>query len=123
MKSFNLNEIFQTQEDKDQAMTQLKSLANHPGWIFLKERILNVEINIYGENILELSSRIGKMTNVEMEELNGMAKKRAHLIILSALPEKLDQALKDKKENIYEQFDPYYKSPEEMKKAQKKNLE
>lgn len=104
----NLNNLFPSEKEKNEAVSQLTSLRDNPNWKFLVDVILATDIRDIEKHIL------GTYFD-NPEEEKDLKKVRNYYIMLSQLPEKLIGALQTGKDTILD-FDPYYKKADEIKK-------
>lgn len=111
----NLGKIFDTDKAKEEAIAHFSSLVNDPDWIFLRDKLIAADVE-------EITNKILDPNFVWKEgEEREQKKIRAYWIILSQLPEKLVEALKNDKSDIFVDADPYYSNIEQIKDDQKKN--
>jgi len=83
----NLDKLFPTKNDKEKALAYLNQLQKTEGWKILVE-LLNEDIAKMDDDL-----RVKQFENVN--EVNEIQNKRAYLVILKQLPEKLTDALKE----------------------------
>ena len=105
----NLGRIFPNEASRNEAVEHFQSLRDNPDWIFLVEKLIQADITEITEKLLDPT--IEWKDNEEKES----KRIRAYWIILSQLPEELISALRENKEDIFEDSDPYYKSVREIK--------
>lgn len=103
----NLSQLFKTEEERNEAINHLTSLSKNPNWKFLVEKIIKPDIENISNEILDTIFK-------DLEEEKDLKRKRAYWIILSQLPEKMIEALKENKSEVL-QFDPYFKDTREIK--------
>ena len=106
----NLNKLFAGDKEKREAINQLESLAKNPNWIFFSKTIIQNDIDMLSEEILDF--RV--LDDEGRERENDMKRRRAYMIIMTQLPEKIINALKDNSGDIPE-FDPYAKTVKDLK--------
>jgi hypothetical protein len=106
----NLTKIFPDKKSRNEAIEHFISLKDNPDWIFLREKLINADIE-------DLSNKIFN-PNYEWKEGEERESKRirAYWIILSHLPEELIKSLMEKKPDIFENYDPYFKNIKELNK-------
>jgi hypothetical protein len=102
----NLNEQFETQKEKNEAIGKLRSLMENADWIFFRENFIDKEIENLSNNILD-----GEYENLDNINKDKMA--RMYLQLLANLPKQLAGIL-EKKDLPEWNFDPYYQNNAEL---------
>jgi len=110
-----LNALFPTDESRAEAMEHFQSLKGNESWLFLVEKLIKTDIEKISEEILDPSKEW------KPGEEQDAKRRRAYWIILSQLPEKLIEALSEKRDDILVESDPYYKSCKEIIDNKKKS--
>lgn len=104
-----LSQIFKTDKEINEAKECLERLSNNPDWQFLSENIIQANINELTDRILD-----SKEKWPEGEEAKAKSN-REHWIMLSELPNKLLEGLREKPTQETNQ-DPYHLNYKEIKK-------
>lgn len=105
MKPFSM--LF-NENEKAQAIADLSSLIDNPGWKTLMGKIVKSDVEDIADQVLNPFSRLSE------DREKWLKFKREYLIMLSQIPEKIIDALKTNKD-IVEDFDPYFKNIKEIK--------
>ena len=108
-----LDKIFSTEASKGEAIEHFRALKDNPDWLFLVEKLIKADIEDITEKILDPTKEW------KPGEEGDSKRQRAYWIILSELPDKLIEALVAKKDDIFEDQDPYYKNAIEIGKSKR----
>jgi len=104
----NLQHIFSTDEQRAEAIEHFRGLKGDENWLFLVEKLIKADIEEISDEILD------PMKEWKPGEEQDAKRRRAYWIILSQLPEKLIDALSEKRDDILIENDPYYTDTKQM---------
>jgi hypothetical protein len=105
----NLEILFPEKEQKTEAIEHFRALKDNPDWIFLKEKLIQADIDDITAKLLDPKREWRDGEEKENKRI------RAYWLIIKELPEELIVALTENKADIFDNSDPYYQSVEEMK--------
>lgn len=110
----NLQKIFPTEKSRNEAVENFTRLKDNQDWVFLVDKIIKTDIEDLSQRLLDPKE------NWKPGEQKHWKRIRAYWIILSQLPEKLVEALKENEPDVFLELDPYFRTVKEIEKSKRK---